>query len=234
MIKISDLFTIPRLGGVLIWLMLFFVFGIGIIILFAVQSFIPFQTSSWSKFLSIVGVGILIAVAVFFSGIVIGFLFGIPRILPQEPIPSEPDIPKGAETRDKYFQSNLYEENSNLDQISDWLTKILVGVGLTQLNQVPAVLHKYSEKIEPSLGGYPSSGIFGIAILIFFSANGFLIGYLWTRRCAAVEFKKGLDELHERVVDLRKEEMKLKFNVNELTKLKMDLEPDDAASRKNK
>lgn len=232
MTKISDLFSIPRLGGVLIWLMLFFVCGIGIIILFAVQSLFPLQPSSWSQFLSIVGVGFLIAGAFFFLGMVIGFLFGIPRILPQEPIPSEPNIPKGAETMGKKLQSNPYEENSNLDQISDWLTKILVGVGLTQLNQVPAVLHQYSEKIEPSLGGYPSSGIFGIAILIFFSVDGFLIGYLWTRRCAAVEFKKGLDELQERVGGLLKEEMKLKAELEELQK-DVNIATEEV-SRKNK
>lgn len=121
----------------------------------------------------------------------IGFIFGIPRILSQESRPLESYSPE-----EKQHYNNLYGENSNFDQISDWLTKILVGVGLTQLIRVPSALQQYSEYIEPALGGFPSSGTFGIAILIFFSVDGFFIGYLWTRRSAAVEFGKGMSELY--------------------------------------
>ncbi|AKB51642.1 hypothetical protein MSBRW_2389 [Methanosarcina barkeri str. Wiesmoor] len=182
----SDSFLIPHLGGVLVWLMLFFVCGLGIIFLFARQS------SSYPQFLSLMGVCFLIAGAVFVSGMLIGFIFGIPRILSQEPRSLESNDSDGTETKVK---SLIYGENSNLDQISDWLTKILVGVGLTQLTQVPKALQMYSENIESALGDFPSSGTFGVAILIYYVVDGFLIGYLWTRRCAAVEFKKGVDEL---------------------------------------
>lgn len=183
---------IPQLGGVLENLKLSFFCGLGIIVLFALQAFKVFQPSSWSQVISIAGVGFLIAVAFLFFGMFIGFIFGIPRILSQESRPLEP-----YSSEEKQYHNNLYGENSNFDQISDWLTKILVGVGLTQLIRVPAALQQYSEYIGPALGDFPSSGTFGIAILIFFSVDGFFIGYLWTRRCAAVEFGKGMSELYQ-------------------------------------
>src|ERR1700730_13401118 len=54
-------------------------------------------------------------------GWAVGFLFGVPRV------GSTP-----ASTR----------INTNLEQISDWLTKILVGVGLTQLHKLPTALRR--------------------------------------------------------------------------------------------
>jgi len=35
-----------------------------------------------------------------------------------------------------------YSGNTNLEQISDWLTKILVGVGLTQLREIPGQVQR--------------------------------------------------------------------------------------------
>jgi hypothetical protein len=192
MAKESKPINIPSLGEVLEKLRLSFVCGLGIIVVFSLQ----FLNTSLSKFISIVGVGFLIAVAVYFIGILIGFIFGIPRILSQESRPLAVNTTNDMTIQEESSQCNLYQENSNLDHISDWLTKILVGIGLIQLIQVPAALQQYSEFIKPALGDLSSSGIFGIAILIFFSVNGFLTGYLWTRRSAAVEFGKGMYALH--------------------------------------
>jgi uncharacterized membrane protein (DUF106 family) len=73
-------------------------------------------------------------------------------------------------------------ENTNLEDISDWLTKIIIGVGLIELTQIPQLLNQYSVMIAPALGGIPSSGAFGIVLLVFYSIIGFLIIYLATRR----------------------------------------------------
>ena len=176
---------IPTLGEVLKKLMLSFLVGLGIIVVFALQS------SSRSQFVSVAGVGALIAVAIFFFGILIGFIFGIPRFLSQEPRPSTMTTSNGMTTQEE----SPYQDNTNFDQISDWLTKIIVGVGLIQLAQAPAALQEYSNNTAPSLGGFPSSGTFGVAILIFSLVDGFLVGYLWTRRRLAIEFGKGRYEM---------------------------------------
>jgi len=205
-----NLILIPTAGGVLAWLAVMLFLGMLNIVLFAGQALfnsIPRNSCSYSAFLSIMGVGFLIAWSSFISGALLGFIFGIPRILPQESrivISSKPGDAVGKKeshspvSTDPYdtqseknsIRGELYGENSNVDQISDWLTKILVGAGLTQLTHIPEALHQYSEDVKPALGGFSSSGIFGTAILIFFLIDGFLIGYLWTRRSAAAELTK--------------------------------------------
>ncbi len=57
------------------------------------------------------------------AGFLVGFLFGIPRVLQGE------DVLPGQQP--EYRQ----RVNTNLEQISDWLTKIIVGLGLVELRQ---------------------------------------------------------------------------------------------------
>ena len=74
-----------------------------------------------------------------------------------------------------------YKANTNLEQISDWLTKILVGVGLTQIGVIPGKLVQISNGIASELGNANGSRTFALAIILFFVICGFLFGYLWTR-----------------------------------------------------
>src|SRR5438552_685547 len=76
--------------------------------------------------------GAMWALACFAVGVVTGFLFGIPRVLQ--------GTDSGAEaTAHTPYQQRV---NTNLEQISDWLTKIIVGLGLVQLTKVPGYLSK--------------------------------------------------------------------------------------------
>jgi hypothetical protein len=115
----------------------------------------------------------------------------------QEPLQMGSSNAGGTSTKKRSLNAGIYEENSNLDQISDWLNKILVAIGLTQMTQIPEALGRYAEIVKPAFGGFESSYMFSIAILIFFSLDGFLIGYLWTRRSAAVKFHKSSVELQD-------------------------------------
>jgi hypothetical protein len=74
-----------------------------------------------------------------------------------------------------------YKANTNLEQISDWLTKILVGVGLTQFNNIPDLFDRVGGYFGLALGTSPGAPKIAIAIILFFSVCGFLFGYLWTR-----------------------------------------------------
>ena len=139
------------------------------------------QAPNWAECGSIVSVSLLVASAALVSGCLLGFLFGIPRTLQQDGKPLS--HAEGA-TRDGGSTSKGsmgYGVNTNLEQISDWLTKILVGVGLTQISALPSALKKYAEFVGTGVGDYPQSKVFAVALLIFFVINGFLIGYLWTR-----------------------------------------------------
>ncbi len=91
-------------------------------------------------------------------GVLTGFLFGVPQNI----------------------------QSSQLEQISDWITKIIVGVGLTQLNKIPHKLHVWAQEIADQAGGGgagspPPPTSFIIALILFFVTVGFLTGYLLTR-----------------------------------------------------
>lgn len=70
--------------------------------------------------------------------------------------------------------------NTNLEEISDWLTKIIVGVTLTQIPKILAHLHMIAQIIAGSFGG-DSRISFAYALMTYFSVSGFLGGYLLTR-----------------------------------------------------
>ncbi len=142
--------------------------GLGIIAVVAYG----LQSVKLSLFFSVASVGLGVAGASTLTGGVLGFLFGIPRTLQHEN--SAADI-KGEE---KSFD---YQPNTNLEQISDWLTKMLVGVGLTQLTSLPEHLVNLSTYFAEGLGNRTSDPVFVLTLLIYFSIIGFLFGYLWTR-----------------------------------------------------
>src|SRR6267378_5479414 len=104
---------------ILLYALAFFREGIGIVI-------------------SIVSHGTLIAIAFGSVGCLVGFLFGIPRTLQSDSL-APTNVSGGGKSN---AQTSGYRQavNTNLEQISDWLTKILVGVGLTQLQQIPTKL----------------------------------------------------------------------------------------------
>jgi hypothetical protein len=107
--------------------------------------------------------GPLWALALLAAGGTIGFLFGIPKTV---------DFPNGGS-----------RTNTNLEQVSDWLTKIIVGLGLVQLPQANAGLVALGRRVGAAYSAKPSSEheAVGVAAVLFFGATGFLFSYLMTR-----------------------------------------------------
>ncbi|CAD6547827.1 hypothetical protein ACFQ3P_25820 [Paraburkholderia sabiae] len=70
--------------------------------------------------------------------------------------------------------------NTNLEQISDWLTKIIVGVTLVESKEVIGQLQAAGHVIGQALGGEQSDS-FAMALLIYFFTSGLLGSYLLTR-----------------------------------------------------
>ena len=147
------------------------------------------QTPNFSKFVSVFGIGLFIAGASMIIGGLMGFLFGIPKTLQQER-PDRSTTDESSKERSADKNSVSYQANTNLEQISDWLTKILVGVGLTQLTSLPGALRRFGEFVSPGMGNKPESSILAIVILLFFSICGFLLCYLWTRLYFGNELRK--------------------------------------------
>ncbi len=139
-----------------------------------------------------IAIALLIAGAALAIGVLIGFLFGIPRTLQQER-----QTAQGA-TAQQGPSGQPLGVNTNLEQISDWLTKIIVGVGLVQLTKLPASFQQLADYLSTAFGnsGVPSAIVAGI--ILYFGILGFLIGYLWTRLYLTSEFSRAEREAVEK------------------------------------
>jgi hypothetical protein len=71
--------------------------------------------------------------------------------------------------------------NSNLELISDWLTKILVGVGLTQFRSIPTELRKLAIFAAGGSGSSDQNHAFALFVILYFFFGGFVAAYLETR-----------------------------------------------------
>ncbi len=117
-----------------------------------------------------IGAAVLTASASFAVGAFFGFIFGIPRTL-SSPLPAGTTIDGGYQVM----------PNTNLEQISDWLTKILVGVGLVELGKIGDTLSNVAQGLSPSLGGGSTGYPAAMALIISFLILGFIGSYLFTR-----------------------------------------------------
>jgi hypothetical protein len=148
---------------------------------------------SWSVF----AVALLVAGAAFAGGALLGFLFGIPRLLATEGTAAGQAFDDGVATQSDRHRP-VYRTNTNLEQISDWLTKILVGVGLVQLGEITSGTRTLVDFLSPALGNNASSPGFALAVLFLYTISGFLIVYLMTRVYLGRVFAQA-DELMEYV-----------------------------------
>jgi len=77
-----------------------------------------------------------------------------------------------------------YTHSTNLEQIADWLTKIIVGVGLIQIHSIILKFNQLCLSLGATLQHYSSTNQNGSlmvgGIIITFSIEGFLTVYLWT------------------------------------------------------
>lgn len=122
-----------------------------------------------------IGFGLILAMSAAASSALLGFLFGIPRSVQQL------DNGEQAATR-------RYNTNTNLEQISDWLTKILVGVGLVELGRLPGAVTRLADALAPGLGEAAAATRFTGALLVSSAAWGFFVGYVGTRTFLTTTF----------------------------------------------
>jgi Putative Ig domain len=122
------------------------------------------------------GVAMLTATAAFLIGCLIGFLFGVPRVV--------------SSGQARLGQSSEYTPSSNLSEVSDWLTKLLLGAGLVQLthlgapigsliNHIAAALHTTSSYAEAAkvTAGTIVFGYVAIGLL-----DGYVVTTMWYQR----------------------------------------------------
>ncbi len=81
------------------------------------------------------GLLLILSLASLLVGVLFGFLFGIPR------------LNRNYDPRGDGGRTTKYMPNTNLEDVSDWLTKIIIGVTLTQLTNIPGYLQSIADNI---------------------------------------------------------------------------------------
>lgn len=115
-----------------------------------------------TDFTKVFAVLALVGLAAWMGGSLIGFLFGVPR------------YQAGATQNDR----SRFVPNTNLEQISDWLTKIIIGATLVQIKDISSGIGVVSERIGSQLGTVAGSTV-SAGVLLFYFFTGFMWGYLW-------------------------------------------------------
>jgi len=185
--------------------------GMGIITLFAVQ----YNRWANGEVASTASVGYIAAGAAWLVGALVGFLFGIPHMRQSETgttKPATPAVSNAPSDTSTIDPDSRYEPSTSLEQISDWLTKIIVGVGLTQLAKIPGKLGQLALYIASGMGDYPENQAFALGIAIYFSVCGFLFGYLFARlylieAFRAAELKRVQEQISHQMLDLHAKDL---------------------------
>jgi len=190
--------------------------GVGIVgvVLFAIQ----YTHWEQGQVAAIASVGFLAAGAAWLVGALLGFLFGIPYSDRKNG-----DTSSSSESDKSPTQSAGYRANTNLEQISDWLTKILVGVTLVEINKVPIKLDKLASYLASGMGGCPGAKPFSLVIVVFFSVCGFFFGFLWARLFLPEEYRLAdVAALDKKIDELKKQR---EIDVAALTLARRHLDP---------
>lgn len=127
-----------------------------------------------SQGLRVFALGLLLAGACTVTGWLFGLLFGVPRTVATA-------VPASAAGTGADIHPTS-QVNTNLESISDWLTKTLIGVGLTQLNAIPHSLGDLAAQINRYGFNWGDNGqLLGLTIILYFVPGGFWLGYIGTR-----------------------------------------------------
>lgn len=116
-----------------------------------------------------IGYGAIVAGASFTGGVLFGYLFGLRPTGTSQEQSSSPPLPPP----------------TNLEEIADWLTKLILGAGLVELTHLRGPIRQFAvfmaHGIDAPRQQDPGSPAIALAMMSFFSASGLLYGYLWTR-----------------------------------------------------
>ncbi len=154
------------------------------------------------SYIAAIGIGLLILVSAFGVGSSLGFIFALPRAVPptsrtnHNPSPATGNSPAvGTHASppgdaDARPSRRYLESNGSLERISDWLSAMIVGIGLTQLHNIDDALSRFRDFIStyaaifPQPNGHWSAGVLPVIaplLLITGGIAGTLFMYLYTR-----------------------------------------------------
>ena len=204
----------------ILWTAYFIFSGFGAILFVAIVK---------GAFFPVLGLSLMVALCCLFTGGFMGFLFGIPKVLQNANAHANAGA-SGTDTGQEIIVSN-----TNLEQISDWLTKIIVGISLTQMpalrNEFAAIAGNLSKGFSKNLNDPAFSYSYACALIIFFITCGFLLLYLWARTHLLVQLDnirrlllpEAINDLNRKMTDLGANIVKAMTLGGRITELKNKL-----------
>lgn len=172
-------------GGIVSWIILCYLFTLDL------------PKSDSNPKLSIFSTLFIIGLGSSVIGAFFGFIFGIPKTL------------QSNQTIQSSAQNSRFIHNTNFEEISDWLTKIIVGLSIAEMGNVKTTIWQLSEEISSSMMSSQNSRpdlkildpqIFILFLLIYSSILGFFAGYFASRfvlRRALINFDASAETLKE-------------------------------------
>jgi len=126
--------------------------------------------------IGVFAMALLYALAALAAGGLFGFLFG----LPHAGNGAAKSAQKAGLVAADADVSTVVGPSTNLQQIADWLTKLIIGASLTQIGRLPSAASSLFNAMAPGLGGSTSAAAFAGAIVVYFALLGFVSAWLIT------------------------------------------------------
>lgn len=145
-----------------------------------VVAILAYSTASKGAYWETAALLALYAAAASVAGGFLGFLFGIPRSVVVASSEKDSKDAKVAGVVMGSLGQRPTSPNTNLEQISDWLTKIIVGATLVELGSIPPALGGLFTSLGAPIGT-ASATVFTGALMIFAAVCGFVGGWLCAR-----------------------------------------------------
>jgi hypothetical protein len=133
----------------------------------------------------------LISVAMASLGGILGLIFGIPRQLPapdkdsnatRQSLPAEPS----GQVRMAF--------NTNLQDVSDWVTKLIVGISLVELTNILSFFERNVTAISQETG--MQKAVIA-SVVLYYLIVGFILTYYWTQTNLWREMVKLYEEMYQ-------------------------------------
>jgi hypothetical protein len=110
-----------------------------------------------------------VAMAAFWAGGIIGFLFGVPI----HAVRSTPETPDGKAA------NGDQQSSTRLAEVADWLTKIVIGVGLVELRSLAGWVVDAGNSLSAATTIEGDDLLFS-ALIVAAAATGFWFLYFWS------------------------------------------------------
>lgn len=138
---------------------------------------------------SAIGISLLTLISGASVGAFFGFLFSVPRVIidnAQAGVEITGDLSR---VNHPTSRKRLIQTNSNLEQISDWLTTLIVGAALVNIKGVAGFFKSFHDFLRDSISGSRNElpgplqivPVAGTLLLVIGLVSGFLVMYLATR-----------------------------------------------------